>query len=559
MISAGSTGLSKSVGQVVAVIWVGLAFCGLESMAAEADVDLRVGGMESVPTGDLAPGAEIVTVGRPLGIGEAVAASIQNNLNIEVERFEPMIAATENAGAWGAYDPTLAADFEYDVRTSPNTFELNQTAVNKDRVEGGGIGIEQLLPYIGATVGIRYDASSLATRSTIQSRSSQYDSSVFVTASVPLARGLIWNEAWTNVKVADLRFESSREGFRTSLMDIVQSTVDAYWNLVAARDRVRVAQKSLETSRALLGQTKTQYEVGVVSRVEVVEAEAGVADREFGVIRSANIYRDTQDQLIDRVFGRALRASTDLQISPSEDPEAIEKRQIDTVLAVARAFEKRPELQQALRDIDEREVNLKFSKNQRLPQLDLNGRFGYVGVSGEVNDRLNPAFAPPVPLENEPFDQSDNDFFRQKGADNYRVAAKFSIPFPNTTARKRVVRSELELRRSRTQLARIEQTIILEVRSAARTLLASGLGIEAAERRRLAAAEQLRAERIRLEHGESTPFEVLQRESDLVEAESQKIDALQTYRSSEVALERAQGTILEAHNIIVDEAAKPTQ
>jgi outer membrane protein TolC len=180
-------------------------------------------------------------------------------------------------------------------------------------------------------------------------------------------------------------------------------------------------------------------------------------------------------------------------------------------------------------------------------------------VSGEVNDRLNPAFAPPVPLENEPFDQSDNDFFRQKGADNYRVAAKFSIPFPNTTARKRVVRSELELRRSRTQLARIEQTIILEVRSAARTLLASGLGIEAAERRRLAAAEQLRAERIRLEHGESTPFEVLQRESDLVEAESQKIDALQTYRSSEVALERAQGTILEAHNIIVDEAAKPTQ
>jgi hypothetical protein len=52
---------------------------------------------------------------------------------------------------------------------------------------------------------------------------------------------------------------------------------------------------------------------------------------------------------------------------------------------------------------------------------------------------------------------------------------------------------------------------------------------------------------------------VLQRESDLVEAESQKIDALQTYRSSEVALERAQGTILEAHNIIVDEAAKPTQ
>jgi outer membrane protein TolC len=116
-------------------------------------------------------------------------------------------------------------------------------------------------------------------------------------------------------------------------------------------------------------------------------------------------------------------------------------------------------------------------------------------------------------------------------------------------------RAQLELRRAEVRLKRIRQQIILEVRKSARDLLSGLEGIEAAERRRLAAAEQLRAERVRLEHGESTPFEVLQRESDLVDAESQKIDALQTYRNSEAALLRAQGTILTARNVVFQEVA----
>ena len=103
-------------------------------------------------------------------------------------------------------------------------------------------------------------------------------------------------------------------------------------------------------------------------------------------------------------------------------------------------------------------------------------------------------------------------------------------------------------------MRREEQDIVLEVRDAIRNLLSAQEGIEAAERRRIAAAEQFRAESIRLEHGESTPFDVLQREEDLVDAESQKIAALQIYRNSLAALDRAQGTILRDRNVIVEQA-----
>jgi outer membrane protein TolC len=89
-----------------------------------------------------------------------------------------------------------------------------------------------------------------------------------------------------------------------------------------------------------------------------------------------------------------------------------------------------------------------------------------------------------------------------------------------------------------------------------RNLLSAQEGIEASEREVVAAAEQLRAERIRLEYGESTPFDVLLREEDFVDAEARKIGAFQTYRSSVTGLDRFQGTILRNRNISIDQASR---
>jgi len=516
---------------------------------AESEETMSVPGSQAALPSDLQPGAAIVSDGRPLSISEAVALSIRNNLRVEVERFAPLIAEADSEGAWGAYDPTVSADMGYQVIKSPNTFSLNAASGNRDRFQGGGIGIDQLIPYLGASLNVRFESSSTATRSQVQSLDPQYDSSFFLTGRIPLARDLIWNAPWTNVKLSEIFNRQSQEEFRAALMDTVRRTVDSYWNLVAARDQVYVAQKSLETARALLEQTQTQYEVGVVSKVEVVEAEAGVADREFELIRTANIFRNAQDLVIDIVGGTELAASTSFQFVPTEDPESYELRHVDVEMSVREAFRKRPELQVEDRRIEQGEIDLKFAKNQRLPQLDLEMQYGYVGISGDGN---NTPFGPPP--GDTSYQDSMKDFFKSDGSDNYTVRGVFSIPIPNTAARKRVVRSQLDLRRSQTRRVRLEQNIILEVRAAARLLLASAQGIDAAERRRLAAEEQLRAERIRLEHGESTPFEVLQRETDFVEAESQKIAALQSYRSAEVGLERAQGTILDSRGIVVDDA-----
>ena len=213
-------------------------------------------------------------------------------------------------------------------------------------------------------------------------------------------------------------------------------------------------------------------------------------------------------------------------------------------------------------EIERRAYDLKLAKNLRLPQLDVEARYGFVGKSGRCILRApgTPPGPPGSSANCDPtleggFSHSTEDFFTSRGADNLSVTALFSIPLGNRTASKRVTQRKIELRRATTLERQLEQQIIVDVRRAARTLDAAQRGISASERRKAAAAEQLRAEKIRLEHGESTPFDVLLKERDFVESESQNISALKLYRNAVTFLNRQQGTILELNNVNIEEVA----
>jgi outer membrane protein TolC len=532
-----------------------LLFAGSGAIAEPIEIDP---GEDGAPEhldarGELYIESQTAIPTRRLTLDAALALSVKKNLGVEVSRYEPAIAEQEMKGAWGAYDPTLSANTGYQLMESPRTaFAGAGDSKDQTRIISAGSSLIGLLPYIGATLGVELETSRSKGNFSFESLSPKYESSIFLTAKIPLLRGLIWNEPWTQVKVSKIGYFASVDGFTEAVMDITESTINIYWKLVADREQMGVAVKSLETAQALLGQTQTQFEVGVVSKVEVVEAEAGVADREFKLIVAQNTFENSGDALIDAVLGRELKATTNFRLEPADDPENYEIRDVNVERAVATAFKNLPELSRADRAIEQREVQLKFAKNSRLPQFDIDARYGYVNKSGDAN----PPNTPPASLLGS-YRKSYNDMFMDDGFENYSVVGTFSIPIPNRTARRNVTRGEIDLRRARSLKSRTVQDVILDVRSAARGILAAARGIEAAERRRLAAAEQLRAERIRLEHGESTPFEVLQRESDLVDAESQKIAALQAYRASDARLERAQGTILESYRIQIDDVRQP--
>jgi len=502
-----------------------------------------------------------------LSLEDALKMGLENNLDVQVQRYGPLISEMDEAIAWGAYDPTAFANFGYTESQLPNSNVLFGTAESINRTTDGFGGFHGLLPILGTQYNAQFDSDRITTNNTIEALSPKYTSGWRVDVTQPLLRDLIWNQPWTQVKTSRLVFEASEENFRTNVMDTVRSIEDAYWNLIAAKEAQRVAEKSLETARALLDQTRTQFEVGVVSKVEVTEAEAGLSQREVTLIRARNDYRNQQDTLIDLVLGQGLRAASTLELDPTDSPVEIITYEIQLESAVARAFENRPEVQEAEKDIQVQEVQLAFAKNQRLPALDGIFSYGQNGLSGHQNEDFNgcrfvdPDNIPPSCLAIPPVSPDvgqgnwGNNFSDYDNSPSYSARARFSIPIPNTSARRTVDRTEFELGRAETRLRRLEQNIILEVRNAARNLEASQEGIVAAQDARRAADEQLRAERIRLEYGESTPFDVLQREEQLVDRENELIRAYQAYHLSVTGLDRAQGTILRNRNISIADVA----
>jgi outer membrane protein len=496
-----------------------------------------------------------------LSLPDALRMGLENNLDVQVERYAPFIAQQQEREAWGSFDPLWSAEAGYANDKDPNANVLLGTTLTKNKITDGKSGFSGMVPMLGATYDVSFEGSRRTTNTTIEVLSPELRSGVSAQFVVPLLRDLIWNEPWTRVKTNRVLYETSEEAFRTQVMNTVQRIADGYWNLIAAHDAVGVADKSLETAKALLDQTRTQHEVGVVSKVEVVEAEAGVAAREFDQIVAENRYRNAQDQLIDLVLGPHLAADSTLEIDPTDRPEDFVQYDIDPEVSVERAFENRPELAVADKEIERNEIQLKFAKNQRLPRLDAIIGYGPKGLAGSQNPSFDPCrfltgadkdaceLSPPTV----PSTDFGDTFDVYSDASEFTARGMFSIPIPNTGARSRVSQAQLELRRSMTRKRRLEQSIILEVRKAVRDLKSAQEGIEAAQRGTVASGEQLRAEKIRLEYGESTPFDVLLRESDYVDAESQEINAFQVYRTSATALDRAQGTILRSHNIAIDQ------
>jgi outer membrane protein TolC len=489
-----------------------------------------------------------------LTLRDAVAAALENSLDLEIARTNPEVAAEQLLQARGVYDPTMFLDHGFGQRETP-TFSFIQniiggtavTRIEEDEWLYSG-GLTGVLP-LGLSYSSGYELRRLSTSSVATGLDPEWRGDWVTEVRLPLLRDLFRNQASITVNRAGIAFDLSEEEFRRELMDLVVRVEGAYWELASARAAREVSQKSLQTAQDLLEQTRIQYEVGVVSRVEVTQAEAGLAQREVDAIVSVNRAEAAQDELLNLILVPTMEQYDAAQLT-TDEPTFIEY-QVDPDAALATALQLRPELAAAHKTIEDAELQLGFARNQRLPRLDLRGSYTRSGLAG---DPKNPAAIVQFPRDSSGV---DDDFFNASGDRSWAIGARLEIPIGNTTAAHAVIERKIDLRRAHSQLRRQEQGVILDVRNATRQLRNSADAVRAARRREVAAAENLRAEQERLRLGDSTPFLVLEFEEDLAEARRQVIVALQGYRNAITGIERAQGTLLDTMGISVDAEMAP--
>lgn len=500
-----------------------------------------------------------------LTVGDAIRMALEHNLELEIGRTSPAGAEQDVRTALSAYEPMFTAAFTKEQNETPAASAFEQFFSGLPPTPG-------LLPKLTIDADIwNYDAgfagvlplglrwfSTLNTRRTDSSSGSftlrpDYRTDWVSELTLPLLRDFRVNETDILVKRSRLAEDISLDEFRADLTDEIQRVEERYWELAAEIEGLRVAEKSLETARTLLDQTQLQYDVGVVSRVAVTQAISGAAQREVALIQAQNLRQLAQDNLLNLILAPSARRYSETRVLP-ETPTRLDYSfdyEVDIDAAVERALGDRPELAAAQRRVEDAELRQQLADNQKLPRFDIVASHSLIGISGEAKDD-------PVSGSPQTFDggEGPNNALHDiiEGEDrSWSVMAQFEFPLGNVGPRSQAAKRRIELRRSRAELRRLEQEVILETRKAARDLESALALIRAEERGRDAAAEALRAEQERLRLGNSTPFQVLQFEEDLAEAENGLIRALRAYRVSLTNLERAQGTLLASRSVRVEE------
>ncbi len=196
------------------------------------------------------------------------------------------------------------------------------------------------------------------------------------------------------IHIAKNNREISDVAFRLQVITTVDQIENMYWDLVYAYENVRVQQEALTYGQKALDDTKQQAKVGTAPPIQVVSAQSTVSTDQQNLILAQNNLQ-LQVLLMKNALSRSIEdpvlAEADvIPISTMQLPE--QEPVIPTQDLINQALAHRAELVESRIDLNSRQLSSKAVRNALLPTLDA---FAYYGGSG-VGGNVNPALLPPV-------------------------------------------------------------------------------------------------------------------------------------------------------------------
>jgi len=471
----------------------------------------------------------------PLSLMESIALTLERNFDIIIEGFNPKIRATDVINEQADFDPTAIAGYSYiggkeQVTGAPSRWPPDGTA--KVRTATPLAGVEQRF-QLGTRLSLQVSQQHINSNET-GSSSRVINPSDELQASLtfvqPVLRNFGFDVNRTPIRIAETNQEISESSLQDRVIRVVTLVQELYWELVFRIQELEVRRLSLRLAQDLLAQTRVQVAVGTEPQLSILEGEAGVAAREEAVIVAESNVRNVQDRLKELFSFFEDRQRSGVDIVPTDAPQfTIEA--IDLEKALEAAFEHRPDYRQARLEIESRTLNERFTRNQLLPALELEGRIGLNGLDDNIGDTM--------------------DNFSSGNWVQYRVGFNIRYPLGNQAAKSRFTRARLEVAQAKTVLERAEQRILVEVREAVRNVETNIKRVSVTRGARELSQKKLEAEEKKLAVGLSSVREVLRFQDDLSSEQSREIRALTDYKISLANLDRAKGTTLERLNIIV--------
>jgi outer membrane protein len=497
------------------------------------------------PDPDLpASGVPVADGAIQLSLDEAVTTALERNLGLLVERYDRNAFRLRIDESLGIYDLLLGAQAFEESETSPATSRLAGESILTTKRRNFNVSADQLLPW-GGVVTPSFNLFRQESNNRDVALNPLYVSDLDFVYTQPLLRNLGRLATERGIRIARLNSDISKEVFEQQVATTLQLVENAYWDLVQARKEVEVAEESLRLAQDLHRMNRVRVDVGTLAPLELVQSEVGIATRQESIILAQQTKENAEDtlrQLLHLEEGELWN----LPIVPTTPPET-PVPQIDLDAAIATALVERPELRNQELQLDLRELDVAYFRNQMLPRLDLTARYGYNGIGGTVRNPVTGEVIQSGGASDAIKQVRDRDF------DGWRLQLDFAFPLQNRTARAAKAIADVNLEQGKTQLEELQETVRTEVRRAVRGVRASAQEIESASASVRLAEQNVDAERKRYENGLSTSFQVLEIQEDLTAARSRQVAAVGRYRRALAEYYRSIGRLLDAEGVELED------
>jgi len=473
-----------------------------------------------------------------LTLDDAVRRAVENNPDLAIVRLGTQVEAAHVGETQSAFVPVFSTTVGRSSNvTPPSNFLLGDRSVNVSDLFSS-TGVRQRLPWGAGTWSLSWESSRTTTSSPLRSFDPTLESGFQLAFSQPLLKDRKIDASRQQYIIARRTQESSELRFRESVVQTVAAVKQAYWTLKASMANVTVQQRSLELAQELVRQNKVRVDVGQAPPLDLVQAEAEVAQRRENLILASTAAEDAEDRLRRLIMNPADRSFWRMRVNPVEEPTGRSPLP-DVDAAVAKALDQRYDVARARTEVDNASTNVEFFSNQKLPDVRLETSYRGSGLGGTqfvrtgafpgvVTGRLNTGFG---------------DVLGQVLRSDYPTwsfGLTVSYPLGRSYEEVGLVRAGIERQQAAHRIGSLQLQVAETIRQAARQVRSTAEREDAARAGATLAEQRFDAEQRRYEVGLSTSFLVTQAQRDLVQAQVNLLQARLDHQSSLVNFEALQ-------------------
>jgi outer membrane protein TolC len=351
-----------------------------------------------------------------------------------------------------------------------------------------------------------------------------------------------------NQKVTDLQFQQQ-------VITTVSAVLNLYWDLVAFRQDLDARQRELDTARQLLEDNRRQVALGALAEIEITRAEAQVytSQQDLLVSQTNILQQETvlKNALVrSGVSGAGLSAIHVIPLDRIALPDKEETTPLEQL--VKEALDHRTEVAQDRINIESNKLNLVGIKSSLKPQLQAFTELTNNGLSGMLTP-FGELAGPAVDYLAGGYGNFLAQIFR-RNFPNYSAGFSLNIPIRNRAAQSDYVTSQLELRQNELNLQKTESQIAVDVQNALIGIQQARARYDASAHARELQQQTFDADQRKYDLGATTSYQVMQDQRDLANSVSAEVQALANYSHARIAFDQALGRTLDVNQISVAEA-----